>query len=177
MAIEFDSWYTLTLYCADDSQGRQLSTHSVGIVGDTGTPGTDDPLATTLGFVDAYITAFNGISTAYVEYWILSREGREVAGGAIPSASDVERKATFTAQDVTGRRSDINIPSLDESLLETSGFGVGNYIDMTNGAVTNYATVVGNGNYTSPRTGRAYAGIQNGKKTHKSSGYIKDKVG
>lgn len=172
MALAVQSHYVLKIQVADDSQGRKVRSHSIGILEtalDTWTEIEAD--------ISVYLTVLADMIDGVIVGWSLSR--RAVWTGAIgaPSTSDNERKGVVPIVDANGRKGTLELPSLDEATLLAGGVGEGLYMDPDNAAVIAYlATLVG-GTYLFPRDGVAIDDATAGKKMHVASGVLRERVG
>jgi hypothetical protein len=177
MAYTVRDWWVLSVIITDDSQGKQTRQTKIGIPYDTATPDTPDPWATTLSVIEGYILVLEDITDGEIVGWSLSRSTYWTGAHAAPLTSDLERKGTFNLVASDGRKSSLQVPSLNEDLLVTSGQAQGLYINEAHADVVAYLAALVAGSYCLPNTGTLIGGATAGKKLHVRSGVIKDRVG
>jgi hypothetical protein len=177
MAYTVRDWWVLSVIVTDDSQGKQTRQTKIGIPYDTVTPDTADTWAQTLSVVEGYILVLEDITDGEIVGWSLTRSTYWTGAHAAPTSSDLERKGTFNLVASDGRKSSIQVPSVDESIIVASGQAGGLYIDEENADVVAYLAALVAGNLCLPNTGTLIGGATAGKKLHVRSGVVKARVG
>jgi len=177
MAYTVKDHWVLTVTITDDSLGKQTRTTKIGIPYDTGTPGVADGWSTTLGLIEAYIAELVDVTDGRVLGWSLTRSTFWTGAITVGVSADNERKGTFLLTSTNGRKSNIQVPSLDEATLVDTGQAAGLYIDGDNADITAFLTLLISGDYALPTTGEVIGAAVAGKKLHVRSGVLRDRVG
>lgn len=172
MALYAKDWWVLKIMMADDSQGQHLRSHSVGIKAEAADTWTE-----LLADVNAYLAELADVSNGVVVGWNLSRGYRWGGSVDAPVGSDNERKGIIPIEDATGRKSTLEIPSLDEDIMLSDGVGAGLYMDPDNADLTAFLTLLETEQYLFPGDGANIAVALAGKKMHVASGVRRERIG